>query len=61
MPFVHSSYQAVMEAHGRIIKSSGGELGMVSTSNLVSIMEAVQDVGERMAEKEAATKKSGLI
>ena len=61
MPFVYPSYQAVMEAHERIIKSSGGELGMLSPSNLAYIMEAVKDVAERMPEKEAATKKSGYL
>ncbi|HZW58314.1 MAG TPA: hypothetical protein VFF30_18650 [Nitrososphaerales archaeon] len=56
--FVHPSFEAVMEAHSRIIKRTGGEAGMVSDSNLKYILETVRDNDEELnTELEVVKKK----
>jgi|GEM_PF-5832149 len=38
--------EAVLEAHKRIIKASGGTAGVLSISNLEYILDTVRDVGK---------------
>lgn len=46
--FLYPSFEAVMEAHAMIIRTTGGQAGMVSSSNLKYILEIVQDIGEEL-------------
>ena len=41
----YPAYEAVIEAHNRIVKTSGGTAGILSISNLQYILDTVQDIG----------------
>jgi len=58
MGFIYPSYHALLDVHSKIIRTTGGELGMVSMSNLAYILETVKDIGERLPEKDAASRKA---
>ncbi|MDG6994292.1 MAG: type II toxin-antitoxin system death-on-curing family toxin [Nitrososphaerota archaeon] len=58
----YPSFEAVTEAHRRIIGMSGGHSGMISTSNLKYILETVQDIGEELGDdKEAIVHKAAYL
>jgi death-on-curing protein len=61
IPFVYPSYEAILESHDRIIQRTGGKIGMVSPSNLMYILETVQDVGEHLPEGEDVKRKAGYL
>ena len=42
----YPTYEAVIEAHKRIVKASGGTAGVLSTSNLQYIIDTVEDIGK---------------
>lgn len=42
----YPNYEAVIEAHKRIVKESGGTAGILSVSNLHYILDTVQDIGK---------------
>jgi hypothetical protein len=42
----YPSYEAVIEAHKRIVKESGGTAGILSMSNLHYILDKLQDIGK---------------
>ncbi|MDG6921340.1 MAG: Fic family protein [Nitrososphaerota archaeon] len=58
---VYPSYNAVLDTHKRIIRRTGGELGMVSSSNLACIFDTIRDIGEHLSDKDAARRKSGYL
>ncbi len=41
----YPTYEAVIEAHNRIVKMTGGTAGILSISNLQYILDTVQDIG----------------
>lgn len=46
LELVYPSFEAVLEAHIRIIRKIGGQTGSVNASNLKYILETVHDIGE---------------
>ncbi len=42
----YSSYEAVIEAHKRVVKASGGTAGVLNISNLQYILDTVKDIGK---------------
>lgn len=46
MPIHYPSYEAVIEAHKRIVKASGGTAGVLNTSNLQYTLDTVKDIGK---------------
>lgn len=59
--FRYPSYDAVMEAHAKIIKATGGQAGMVSSSNLKYILETVQDRYEDFNLESSIRKKAAYL
>jgi len=47
----------VLEAYDRILCKTGGELGLIDSSNLTDILETVQDIGEHLPKEEAVRRK----
>ena len=41
----YPTYEAVIEAHKRIVKASGGTAGVLSVSNLQYVLDTVEDIG----------------
>ncbi|MGH9922701.1 MAG: type II toxin-antitoxin system death-on-curing family toxin [Nitrososphaerales archaeon] len=42
----YPTYEAVIEAHKRIVKASGGTAGVLSISNLQYILDTLEDIGK---------------
>ncbi|HKW05424.1 MAG TPA: Fic family protein [Nitrososphaerales archaeon] len=59
--FSYPSYEAVRQAHAKIIEATGGHAGMITSSNLKYILEAVQDIGEEFSEESSIRKKAAYL
>ena len=57
----YPSAQQVSELYEMTIRSSGGERGYVSRSNLEYLLDAVKDIGERLPKKQAMVKKAAFL
>ena len=56
--FIYPSFEAVMEAHNRIVRATGdGHRGVINKSNLKYILETVRDIGEELDDEQEAIKK----
>jgi death on curing protein len=53
---LYPSFEGVIEAHSRIIRLTGGQSGMISSSNLKYILETVQYIGEELGESKDGIK-----
>ncbi|MGA2663974.1 MAG: type II toxin-antitoxin system death-on-curing family toxin [Nitrososphaerales archaeon] len=58
---LYPSYDAVIRVHESIIRKTGGEQGLVSLSNLVYILDTVEDIGEGLPGGKTVVRKSGYL
>ncbi len=57
----YPSTEQVSELYDLTIKTSGGERGYVSRSNLDYLLDAVKDIGERLPKRHAVIKKAAFL
>jgi death-on-curing protein len=48
---LYPSFEAVMEAHDMLIRATGGDAGMISTSNLKYVLETIRDIGNELKDE----------
>jgi len=58
---LYPSVEELKTLYDRIVRTSGGEHGYLSTSNLEYLLDTVKDVGERLERRQAIIKKAAFL